>query len=136
MEPETTEQQIARLQRQLAEQNQTDQGATPEQESSQEGAQEPSAGWAQKDRPKLGKFFKFQNIGDSIEGELVRFFESEYEGKKSNNALLRVDGKEMSFRVTTQLQHYFDGVELGKTVKVVYKGRLGKLKNFDFFVAE
>ena len=135
-EPETAEQKIARLGRQLAEQRQESAESFPEQESGQEETQEPSAGWTQKERPQGGKFFKFQNIGDSIEGELIRFFESTYEGQTSNNALLRVDGKDISFRLTTQLQQYFNDVGLGKVVKVVYRGRLGKMKNYDFYVAE
>jgi len=133
---ETAEQKIARLELELAEQRQEITSSLSEQESGQEETQEPSAGWTQKERPQGGKFFKFQNIGDSIEGELIRFFESTYEGQTSNNALLRVDGKDTSFRLTVQLQQYFNGVELGKVVKVVYRGRLGKMKNYDFYVAE
>jgi hypothetical protein len=131
-EPETAEQKIARLEQQLAEREQT----SSEQEVAQEETQEVGAGWTKKDRPQGGKFFKFQNIGDSIEGVLKSFFESTFEGKTSNNALLSVDGKDVSFRLTLQLQQYFDTVSPGVTVRIVYRGRLGKMKNFDFYTAE
>jgi len=133
-ELETAEQKIARLEAQLAGQDQTSEPA--EQDSGQEETRETGPGWTKKDRPQGGKFFKFQNIGDSIEGVLKSFFESTYEGKTSNNACLLVDGKEMSFRLTLQLQKYFDDVTLGTTVRVEYRGRLGKMKNYDFYVAE
>ena len=100
------------------------------------GSTEQEAGWVKKAKPLGGgKFFKFQNIGDTIQGTLKGFFESTFEGKTSNNALLVVDGKDISFRMTTQLEQYFTGVTPGTVVKVEYKGRLGKMKTYDFYTA-
>jgi hypothetical protein len=110
--------------------------AEPEQTQTGPGrAEEPKRNWAQQARP-ASNFFKFQGAGDTIEGELKAFFESEYEGKTSVNATLIVDGKETNIRLTTQLERYFEPVKLGSYVKIIYRNRLGKMKNFDFFVLE
>lgn len=90
--------------------------------------------WTQKQRP-AGNFIKFQNAGDSVEGVLKGFFESEYEGKTSTNATLHNGVRNVTIRLTTQLTQYFEGVTVGSKVKIVYKGRIGKMKNYDFFVA-
>jgi hypothetical protein len=99
-------------------------------------AEEPKRNWAQQKRP-ASNFFKFEGAGDTLEGELKAFFESEYEGKTSVNATLIVgQGKEVNIRLTTQLERYFEPVKLGSYVKIIYRNRLGKMKNFDFFVEE
>jgi len=99
-------------------------------------AEEPKRNWAQQARP-ASNFFKFQDAGDTIEGKLKMFFESEYDGKTSVNAtLIDAQEKEVNIRLTTQLERYFESVKLGSYVKIVYRNRLGKMKNFDFFVEE
>jgi hypothetical protein len=99
-------------------------------------AKAPESTWKKHDRPAGGKFFKFQNVEDSIEGTFKSFFESEYEGKTSVNATLLVGKQEISFRLTMQLEQYFSDVKPGDAVKVVYKGKIGKMKNFDFFTEQ
>ena len=91
--------------------------------------------WVQKARPQR-KFIKFEDKGDAVEGVLKSFFESEFEGKKSVNAVLVVDGEDKSLRLSMQLEQYFEGVEFGTTVRIVYKGKIGKMKAFDFFTSQ
>jgi hypothetical protein len=107
----------------------------PEVEETAEEAP-PAEGWTKKATPP-GKYFKFQNPGDTLEGVLKNFFTSEYQGKESVNATLVVKGKDVGIRLSQQLQQYFDdGVEIGARVKIVYKGRLGKLKDYEFYFAQ
>jgi hypothetical protein len=94
----------------------------------------------QKQEPPKGKFFKFENIGDAIEGKLLEIFESEFKGKKSKNAKLLSDGKEVSFRLSMQLEEYFGTVEVGAEIRIVYAGKKhtasgGTFKTFDFYKA-
>jgi hypothetical protein len=106
-----------------------------EEQEQQTKVETPKGSFVQRTRP-ASNFFKFQNAGDAIEGQLKVFFESEYEGKTSVNATLLVEGKEVNIRLTTQLLRYFETVKEGSYVKIIYRNRLGKMKNFDFFVLE
>src|SRR5574341_2133642 len=95
----------------------------------------------QKQAPPQGKFFKFENIGDSVEGTVTEFFAGEYKNKPTKNVKLKLaNGKEVSFRLSQQLEENFSDVEGGEEVKMVYTGKqhtgTGRaFKTFDFYKA-
>lgn len=131
-EPETLEQKIARLEQQLTEKN----PASPPQEAMRPApaCDETTRAWVKQKEPS-GQFFKFQSPGDSLEGVFDSTFESEYDGKTGLNAVLLADGKEITIGLTMQLRQYFDRVKSGTNVRIVYKGKIGKMKSFDFYTS-
>jgi len=95
----------------------------------------------QKQEPPKGKFFKFENVGDSVEGILVELFAGEYKGKANKNAKVKLENeKEISFRLSQQLDEYLSPVAPGTVIKIVYTGKKhtgsgGSFKTYDFYTA-
>lgn len=89
-----------------------------------------------KDAPKGRKFrnappppeiFKFREKGQTIEGTFEGFIESDAkDGETIRNAVLVEDGgNRWQIALNTTLSYYFQKVQPGNYVRVIYKGKRG-----------